>query len=90
MMDVETMKQKIKDIQIEIRHTTNAGYKEVLERRLEAYINLLPKARVTYKLEKGDYRNLNGANRQDALMAAWQEKFKKAHKEVTLHDYFGY
>ena len=90
MMDAFTIKQKIKEIQIEIRHTTNASYKELLERRLEAYKNLLPRARETYKLEPGEYVNTNGANRQDVLIGIWQKKFNMEQKELKLDDYFDY
>ena len=90
MMDAFTIKRKIKEIEREIRQATNTSYKEVLERRLQAYKNLLPRARVTYKLEAGDYKNPYGTNRQDALIAIWQEKFKKAYKEVTQHEYIDY
>ena len=85
-MDKETIEAKIKDIEKEIKHTRSASYKELLERRLQAYKNLLPKARRLCKLKKGDVQFVNGSSRADAILAAWQRKFKG----VNPHEYIDY
>lgn len=76
MMDRKTIEAKIKDLEREIKHTRNASYKELLERRLQAYKNLLPKARELYQLQKGEQIKGLGPTRQDAILEAWQRRFK--------------
>lgn len=86
MMTREDIQKHIKDIETEIRHTTNKSYRQLLSRRLAAYKNLLPRARTLHKLEKGDVKFINGTTQSNQILAAWQRKFKG----VDAHEYIDY